>query len=256
MPISNEKQYFQEKSGTKLWALVRDKTGFRRTVTKKRRSSFDYNHRLLYLLAAAAFRRVEHLAKAESYSELLRVMEAYADGTATRKEFDEAYENRYASMENMRGIQDVAFDAVHLVPDDYKILEGLDFATDAIGYVAAKEAGDFQSGDSFNSVWKKQSFLDAKHQEELIVCQIIRDIFGNPFQPQPELETTWLSCNDGKIPKLAQSIYDERRFDEMPILADALEEAGCSNAEVLAHCRETEMHVRGCWVLDWLLGKY
>ena len=55
--------------------------------------------------------------------------------------------------------------------------------------------------------------------------------------------------------KLAQVIYDEHAFDRMPELADALEDAGCTNAEILAHCRQPGPHVRGCWALDLVLGK-
>jgi hypothetical protein len=54
---------------------------------------------------------------------------------------------------------------------------------------------------------------------------------------------------------MAQAIYDGRTFDQLPILADALEEAGCHNSDVLAHCRSEGPHVRGCWVVDLLLGK-
>jgi hypothetical protein len=57
------------------------------------------------------------------------------------------------------------------------------------------------------------------------------------------------------VTALAQSIYDQRRFADMPILADALAEAGCTNADVLNHCRQPGEHVRGCWVVDLLLGK-
>jgi hypothetical protein len=65
----------------------------------------------------------------------------------------------------------------------------------------------------------------------------------------------WAAWNDGTIPKLAQAIYEERAFDRLPILADALEEAGCDNADILAHCRQPGPHVRGCWVVDLLVGK-
>lgn len=57
------------------------------------------------------------------------------------------------------------------------------------------------------------------------------------------------------IPAMAQAIYDERRYEDMPILADALEDAGCTNAEILNHCRQPGDHWRGCWVLDTILGK-
>jgi hypothetical protein len=82
----------------------------------------------------------------------------------------------------------------------------------------------------------------------------IRDIFGNPFRPVA-VDPDWLTWNGGTVPKLAQAIYDQRRFQDLPILADALEEAGCTNADILNHCRQPGEHVRGCWVVDLVLGK-
>jgi hypothetical protein len=86
-------------------------------------------------------------------------------------------------------------------------------------------------------------------------CILIRDIFGNPFRPQPSIDSSWLSWNDGIVSKLAKAIYDDRAFDRLPILADALEEAGCTNADILEHCRQPGEHVRGCWGVDLVLGK-
>jgi hypothetical protein len=83
---------------------------------------------------------------------------------------------------------------------------------------------------------------------------LLRDIFGNPFK-QPTLDPSWLSWNDGTLPKLAQSIYDERAFGRLPILADALEDSGCTDPDILGHCRGPGPHMRGCWVVDLLLGK-
>ncbi len=57
------------------------------------------------------------------------------------------------------------------------------------------------------------------------------------------------------MPRIAGTIYTDRAFDRLPILADALEDAGCDNAEILAHCRGGGEHVRGCWVVDLILGK-
>lgn len=68
-------------------------------------------------------------------------------------------------------------------------------------------------------------------------------------------DLSWLASNNGTVVKLAQAIYDERAFDRLPILADALEDAGCTNQDILAHCRGGGEHSRGCWVVDLLLGK-
>jgi hypothetical protein len=54
---------------------------------------------------------------------------------------------------------------------------------------------------------------------------------------------------------MAEYIYASREFSAMPILADALQEAGCEDAQVLTHCRANRPHARGCWVLDAILGK-
>jgi hypothetical protein len=76
----------------------------------------------------------------------------------------------------------------------------------------------------------------------------------NIFHPC-SLDSTWLSWHNCTAVKLAQTIYTERAFDRLPILADALEEAGCDNADLLAHCRQPGVHARGCWVVDLVLGK-
>jgi hypothetical protein len=64
-----------------------------------------------------------------------------------------------------------------------------------------------------------------------------------------------LSWNDGLVAKIAQGIYEERAFDRMPILHDALLDAGCTDEALLTHCRRAGPHFRGCWVIDQILGK-
>ncbi|HEY7428094.1 MAG TPA: hypothetical protein VH682_27925 [Gemmataceae bacterium] len=87
-----------------------------------------------------------------------------------------------------------------------------------------------------------------------IQSRFVRDIFGNPFRPTV-IDSTWLAWNDSTVVKLAQGIYEAHDFADMPILADALEEAGCADADILNHCRQPSEHVRDCWVIDLLLGK-
>jgi hypothetical protein len=104
---------------------------------------------------------------------------------------------------------------------------------------------------------RHNSFVNfsAWHTERKEQAAILREEFGNPFHELPKTNLSWYALNNSSIPKLAQVIYDYRHFTDMPILADALAEAGCDNADLLAHCRSEGAHVRGCWLLDLLLGK-
>ena len=80
---------------------------------------------------------------------------------------------------------------------------------------------------------------------------ILRDIFGNPFCPvtcSPDWRTE-------TVLSLARQMYKARDFSAMPILADALQDAGCESDEILNHCRGPGPHVRGCWAVDLLLEK-
>jgi hypothetical protein len=88
-----------------------------------------------------------------------------------------------------------------------------------------------------------------------MLIAILRDVLGNPFREPLDLSPAVIGWNDGALRKLAQTIYDERAFNRMPVLADALEDASCNNADILNHCRQPGEHVRGCWVVDLLLGK-
>ena len=81
-------------------------------------------------------------------------------------------------------------------------------------------------------------------------ADLLRDIFGNPFRPVT-LDPRWLTSS---VLDLSRTIYDERVFERMPILADALMDAGCDSDELIDHCRGPGPHVRGCWVVDLLTG--
>jgi hypothetical protein len=85
-------------------------------------------------------------------------------------------------------------------------------------------------------------------------CVEVRDIFGNPFRPAT-LDASWRRGPGNAAVKLAQGIYEQRAFDRLPVLADALEEAGCPSGDLTAHCRAPTPHLPGCWAVDLLLGK-
>ncbi len=80
---------------------------------------------------------------------------------------------------------------------------------------------------------------------------LLRDIFGNPFRPVA-FPLEWRTST---AIALAAQMYESRDFSAMPILGDALQDAGCDNAGILDHCRGLGPHVRGCWVVDLVLGK-
>lgn len=86
---------------------------------------------------------------------------------------------------------------------------------------------------------------------QIYLPAVLRDIFGNPFRT-PEFAPEWRTST---AVMLARQMYESREFDAMPILADALQDAGCDSDDVLAHCRGPGPHVRGCWVCDLVLGK-
>jgi hypothetical protein len=97
--------------------------------------------------------------------------------------------------------------------------------------------GDFEQSADFIELGKQ--------------AQMLHDIIGNPFRPAA-VDSGWLTPG---VVEMARTIYDSRAFDRMPELADALEDAGCHDAVILNHCRQPGGHVRGCWVVDAILGK-
>ncbi len=196
------------------------------------------SERKLRLFSVACCRRLLCVVTVRPVSELaVEVAERYADGNATDGELNEVccYANNVAE---------------HACRD-----------------IAEREPGWMRAdGTAMNAAWAiaqnsslppdhdgRSPIFQAKVQaEQANQCQVLRDIFGNPFRPIA-LDPSWLTSD---VLLLARGIYDDRAFDRMPILADALQDAGCTNDEVLNHCRDTSLtHVRGCWVVDLVLGK-
>jgi hypothetical protein len=82
---------------------------------------------------------------------------------------------------------------------------------------------------------------------------LLQDVCGSLVCPVT-MKPVWLGWNDGTVVKIAQVIHDAHRFADLPILADALEEAGCTDSAILEHCRNHPEHARGCWVIDGILA--
>ena len=98
-------------------------------------------------------------------------------------------------------------------------------------------------------------------QERARQAALVREVFGNPFRPAA-IEAGWRAWHGGAVVRLAGALYEERELPaghldlaRLAVLADMLEEAGCGDADLLAHLRGPGPHVRGCWVVDLLLAK-
>jgi hypothetical protein len=87
-----------------------------------------------------------------------------------------------------------------------------------------------------------------------VQAELVRDIFPNPFQP-PALDPIWRNWNGGAMVVLAQEMYQHRDFRQTPLLADMLEDAGCTDPQIFDHLRGPGPHVRGCWLVDLILSK-
>lgn len=122
-------------------------------------------------------------------------------------------------------------------PQELSVLTQMRNNIEALAVLLAKDRG--------------QDTAVASQSARTAMASLLRDLFGNPFRPL-NFSPSWRTST---VTALAQTMYDSRDFSAMPILADALQDAGCDNADILNHCREPGLHVRGCFVLDACLGK-
>lgn len=186
------------------------------------------------LFACAAVRSLWPLLPNLRSMQAVEVAERYADSDAT---FGELRDARQRALE----VPEVAGS---IATDDR-----------ARAATAAAYAAHFQEYEvAMATVLAVERCRGQKHLSEARrwLCELVREVFGNPFSPIT-LDPGWLRRNDGLALRLAREIYDDRHFDELPVLADALEDAGCDHRELLDHLRRPGGHVRGCWALDVVL---
>jgi hypothetical protein len=190
----------------------------------------DFN-RKIRLFACACCRQVWHLLTDERSRNAVLIAEAYADGKATVEKLQKASLQAWAATALAVAIR-----------------------TGSMTAEAARAAATVTTKTASEVATTRTAAFVALKAGKIIQADLFRDIFGNPFHPII-LDPYWFTWNDRTIPRLAQAIYDDRAFDRLPILADALEEAGCTDAAILDHCRQSGVHARGCWLVDLLLGK-
>jgi hypothetical protein len=187
------------------------------------------------LFAVACCRRVWEYLPGASSKHAVEVAERYADGNATSEELEAACEAEESHPSADYGLIQVVRPAASLSVD-----------ADNCALNTSLLFADITVPDEGGKRWEEADGAESSAQANLL-----RDIFGNPFRPvtfAPEWRT------DTAI-ALARQMYESREFGAMPILADALLVAGCDTEDILAHCRGDGPHVRGCWVVDLVLGK-
>jgi hypothetical protein len=197
--------------------------------------------RKLRLFACGCCRRIWHRLSAEPSQAAVEAAERYADDLVNPDEV----------MSHFCDCEERLVEGDRYAPHDFAVY----FAV--IPAIAENEHGSglFPPAAAADGAVRTLDDASAAVAERMVQCDLLRCIFGNPLHTPPAINPTWLAWNDSTVRRIAQAIYDERTFDRMPILVDALEDAGCTDRDILDHCRQPGEHVRGCWVVDLLLGK-
>jgi hypothetical protein len=214
-----------------------------RKMLKVLRKRGILSERKARLFAVACCRRIAVLPDAET-EVAVEVAERYCDGRAT----DEMLAAARGTLHRL----------YRMVPAPaYAAAYHACFGSPSSGADAAQAAANAGVRNLTPPSRDRQRAAQISDEEDERRAQaaLLRDVIGNPFRAMT-IAPSLLTWDDGAVLKLAQAIYEGRTFERMPELADALERAGCREPEVLAHCRQQgQAHVKGCWVLDLLLGK-
>jgi hypothetical protein len=215
--------------------------------------------RKLRLFACACCRRVWPLLTRPAVREAVRTAELFADGLATKDDLRAGW----AAVRKTLAVTPVN------TPWEHALMAALNAASegglgsavrgslpDAVRAAeAAARALDQEWRErhaSLSSVEIEERRRRGNPEERAYQCRLLADLLpDHPVAADP----AWSAWQHGQLVSLARAIYDEGRFEDLPVLADALEEAGCAEPAILEHCRGPGPHARGCWVVDLLLAR-
>ncbi len=195
------------------------------------------------LLCAALCRRAWHLFADERSRRAVLVAERYADGLATPEELRAAW----LAAEEIANVENDGF-TWHEIGRAAVVTASPDPDADAVCNNVAHYVG-WQAARAVGAV-ENDTDVAALFAEYAAQCDLIREVFGNPFRPVA-MAPRWRTAD---VLGLARMIAEDRAFDRLPILADALADAGCDEPAIAEHCLGTRPHAPGCWVLDLVLA--
>lgn len=196
------------------------------------------SERKLRLFAVACCRRVEHLFSDLRSRAAIEAAEKVADKLVV-------------AIDDLARCYRDASDAAARLPAPSSEFAAARAAADAIRYYHPKGVGMLARAAIAAAAAGVTAAVGNQVRERVEQSSLLRDVLGNPSRPVTA-DPSWLTST---VTAIARGMYESRDFSAMPILADALQDAGCDNDDVLSHCRGTGPHVRGCWVIDLLTGR-
>ncbi|VTR97506.1 Uncharacterized protein OS=Sorangium cellulosum (strain So ce56) GN=sce5710 PE=4 SV=1 [Gemmata massiliana] len=199
--------------------------------------------RKLRLFAVACCRRVWSLLPSQTFRDAVEMSERFADGLASDDKLRKARSQARESASRQGAVR----------ASPWSTATQSRFAKWLVVSVCSRNIHEaFQTGNMTCVVAGDAEQHEANlNNERRQQAHLLRDIFGNPFRPAV-VNSSWRTFT---VLALAEGIYANKAFDRLPILADALQDAGCDSDDLLSHLRNDGPHVRGCWALDLVLGK-
>lgn len=223
-----------------------DEDGWNRCTAPEQMVAFlrtrgHLSDRKLRLFAAGCCRRIWEVLGDDRSRKAVEVAEQYADGLASREQLVRARDQARGARRRL---------ATPLRPHDWRAATA---AQDAVRDTASSAANNVMA--EVARVCNRKNYNAESPAERELQAALLRCLFGNPFRAKPDVPDACLAWNGGTVKRLAESVYERRAWEELPVLADALEESGCHDADILGHCRGPGPHARECWVLDLLSGR-
>jgi hypothetical protein len=256
-----EAEWLTSTDSSKMYVFLRDTTVMVRTRWQGPRMvpRFAFSERKSRLFAVACCRSILHLMPTDEARDCVLAAELYADGAISADQLSGAVDASMRSYERdwrqrrAARVPHAGFRYERVVQDAIGRVHRQESARASV-IRASAEAWAFYAMAEADEEYTEERYHSLRNAEHARQADMLRDIVGNPWSPSA-VDPAWLAWNDRCAERLARYVYDERAFDRLPILHDLLLDAGCDDEAMLAHCREAKDHVRGCWVVDLLLGK-
>jgi hypothetical protein len=210
------------------------------------------SERKLRLLACACARRIGPLLTDKRTRNAIEVAERFADGLADEKKLTRASEAATTAVKQVTIKTGELAGQAGMVGFWVTHRKAAVAAREVLGTVVhakARVAKQVSSSPENSNVWTTACVAELDAQTTMV-----REVFRSPFH-RVHVDPAWLAWKRGSVVRLAQRIYEDQMFVDLPRLAIALKSAGCDNAQILDHCGQAVEHFRGCWMLDLLLGK-